>query len=240
MANKLNPHVSVDCVIFTFDNLSLKVLLIDRNLDPDSDKGKKYSLKLPGSMVYDDEDVDTASVRVLKDLTGLDNIYLKQLHVFGSPDRLNNETDLEWLQATTNMQIKRVVTVAYYSLIKLEEHKNADPGVVWQDIQDLPALAFDHKEIVQKGLLTLKRELPYEPIEFELLPKKFTIRQLQTLYEIILGKKLDSRNFRKKILKIGYLIPVSEKEKNVAHKPAQFYRFDKKIKFKTENYITDL
>jgi len=230
MALKLNPHVSVDCVVFGFDDLSLKVLLIDRNLGiPSGKHTAPDSLKLPGSMVYDDEDVDTAAVRVLKDLTGLENIYLQQFQVFGSPDRLKKTDDLNWLQSMTKMKINRVVTIAYYSLIKLHNSMPCDGKVVWCDMMHLPELAFDHKEIVQRGLNMLRREVHNEPLAFELLPKKFTIRQLQTLYEIIEGKKLDNRNFRKSISKWGYLAPVNEKEKNVAHKPAQFFRFDKRI-----------
>ena len=233
MSQKLNPHVSVDCVIFGFDELSLKVLLVDRNLGLSSDNYiAPEALKLPGSMVYDDEDVDTAAIRVLKDLTGLENIYLQQFHVFGSPDRLRKKEDLEWLQAVAKMKINRVVTIAYYSLIKLHKAMPCEGKVTWCDVSNIPELAFDHKEIVIKGLQVIRRELHNEPIAFELLPKKFTIRQLQTLYEIILDKKLDSRNFRKSIAKWGYLIQVDEKEKNVAHKPAQYFKFDRKIYIK--------
>jgi hypothetical protein len=226
MSIKLNPHVSVDCVIFGFDGNSLKVLLIDRNLGLSEEQKAPASLKLPGSMVYDDEDVDTAAIRVLKELTGLENIFLKQFHVFGSPDRLNKSEDLNWLQLETHMKINRVVTIAYYSLIKLHKAMLCDGKVIWQDVMKLPELAFDHNEIITSGLNYLHKEILHEPIElFELLPKKFTIRQLQTLYEIILDKKLDNRNFRKSVSKWGYIIPVNEKEKNVAHKPAQYFRF---------------
>jgi len=227
MSLRLNPHVSVDCVIFGFDGQSLKVLLIDRNYDMPSEKASSpLSLKLPGSWVYDDEDVDTAAIRVLRELTGLENIFLKQFHVFGSPDRLKKQEDLNWLQAEAHMKIKRVVTIAYYALIKIHKTTPSDGRVVWVDAMNLPELAFDHNQIVQVGLQTLQKEIQHEPIElFELLPKKFTIRQLQTLYELILGKKLDNRNFRKSVSKSGYIVPVNERERNVAHKPAQFYRF---------------
>lgn len=228
MTTKLNPHVSVDCVIFGFDGQNLKVLLIDRNFGTyGTEQSVSLTLKLPGSLVYDDEDVDTAAVRVLKELTGLENIYLKQLHVFGSPDRLKKEEDLNWLQQQTRMKINRVVTVAYYSLIKLNKTANLDESVLWLDVCNLPELAFDHNVIIKKGLEVLQKEIQHEPIVFELLPKKFTIRQLQTLYEIILGRKLDNRNFRKSISNWGYIIPLGEKEKNVAHKPAQYYKFSK-------------
>ena len=227
---KLNPHVSVDCVIFGFDGQSLKVLLLDRNMGlPEGKMNAPTSLKLPGSMVYDDEDVDSAAIRVLKELTGLENIYLQQFHVFGSPERLKKNDDLNWLQSITHMKINRVVTVAYYSLIKLNKSLTCEGKVIWLDVMKLPELAFDHNEIIQKGLQILRRDFHYRPLAFELLPKKFTIRQLQTLYELILGKKLDSRNFRKTINKWEYIVPINEKEKNIAHKPAQYYKFSKNI-----------
>lgn len=241
MAVKLNPHVSVDCVIFGFNEMSLKVLLIDRNQGlPLSKQTAPKSLKLPGSLVYDDEDVDTAAVRVLKELTELENIYSQQFNVFGSPDRLNNKEDLEWLQSLTKMKINRVVTIAYYSLIKLNQPLPCDGKVIWINVMNVPKLAFDHNEIIQRGLLNLRRELKNEPIAFELLPKKFTIRQLQSLYESILDKKLDNRNFRKGIAKWDYVVQINEKEKNVAHKPAQFFKFDKRKYLKQRNdYLSD-
>jgi len=232
MSLKLNPHISVDCVIFGYDNLSLKVLLIDRNktnaLNPSS-------LKLPGSMVYDDEELDNAANRVLFELTGFNNIYLQQFQVFGSPELLNNKSDLEWLQTDTGMKINRVVTIAYYSLIKLHNTKNTDNQLIWLDVNKLPKLTFDHAEIIQRGLFVLRRELHNEPIAFELLPKRFTIRQLFVLYEIILGKNLDNRNFRKSIAKWKYIVPANEKETNVAHKPAQYYKFDRRLYNKIKN-----
>ena len=235
MSLKLNPHISVDCVIFGYDNLSLKVLLIDRNKISNKLIAAPSSLKLPGSMVYDEEELDNAANRVLFELTGLDNIYLQQFKVFGSPERLNKKDDLEWLQKETAMKINRVVTIAYYSLIKLHNTKSSDNQLIWLDVNELPDLAFDHAEIIQQGLFALRRELHNEPIAFELLPKRFTIRQLFVLYEIILGKSLDNRNFRKSIAKWKYIVPSNEKEKNVAHKPAQFFKFDRRLYNKIKN-----
>jgi 8-oxo-dGTP diphosphatase len=230
MSLKLNPHISVDCVIFGYDNLSLKVLVIDRNKGVNNhEKSAQSSLKLPGSMVYDNEELDMAANRVLHELTGLDNIYLQQFKVFGSPERLNNKADLNWLQADTGMKINRVVTIAYYSLIKLHNTKNTDDQLIWVDVNELPTLAFDHSQIIQSGLLALRNQLHNEPIAFELLSKRFTIRQLLVLYEIILGKSLDNRNFRKSITKWKYIVPANEKETNVAHKPAQYFKFDRRI-----------
>jgi 8-oxo-dGTP diphosphatase len=242
---QLNPHISVDCVIFGFDAEKLKVLLVKRKLEQNQKADVK--LKLPGDLVYEDEDLDAAASRVLKDLSGLENIFLKQFRVFGSPDRISDKRDdLEWLQKTTNLPINRVVTIAYYSLVNIQDDikikSMLNEDAEWYDIYKLPELAFDHAEIVQQGLQTIRREMQYEPLEFELLPKKFTIRQLQNLYEIVFQLSLDSRNFRKKLNTLNYIISLKEKEKDVAHKPAQFFRFDikKYQKAKQENLIYSL
>jgi 8-oxo-dGTP diphosphatase len=230
MEFKLNPHISVDCVIFGFDFDNLKVLLIEREL---KGFGKDQNdMKLPGSLVSDTEDPDSSANRTLKELTGLENIYLKQFHVFGSLDRLKNELDLNWLRETSGLPIERVVSIAYYALIKIEdtsgnnfENKFKDH---WVNLKDVPKLAFDHNEIIDRALESLQKEMKTEPIGFELLPKKFTIFQLQRLFEVIMRTKIDSRNFRKKLAKLKYLHPLEEKEEKVAHKPAQLYKFDKK------------
>lgn len=226
MAN-LNPHVSVDCVIFGFNAGKLNVLLIEREKIPGSHL-RGHKLKLPGSLITETEDLDTSANRTLKELTGLENIFLKQFGVFGSPDRLSPPEDLAWLRKTSGLMVDRVVTVAYYSLIKIAE-SNITDKTIWHSIDRLPALIFDHNHIIDKALDTLRREIRTEPLCFELLPKKFTIRQMQILYEAILGERLDNRNFRKKIRPMEFLIPLPEKEKNVNHKPAQLFRFDKKL-----------
>jgi 8-oxo-dGTP diphosphatase len=229
----LNPHISVDCVIFGFDSEVLKILLIERDkLQDESPEVESGLMKLPGNLIDENEDLNESAYRVLKELTGLDKIYLKQFSVFGSPERLNNTNDLSWLRTTSGMQIERVVTIAYYSLVKIDEsdpqaHMNAN--AIWYPVNNLPKLIFDHNIIIKQALDTVRKELRTEPIGFELLPKKFTLRQLQNLYEVILGTTLDNRNFRKKISNLEYLVPLSEKEKGVNHKPAQYYRFDKKL-----------
>ncbi len=227
---KLNPHISVDCVIFGFDGENLKVLLIKRKIK--SLNKEVIDFKLPGDFITDEEDLETAASRVLQELTGLSNIFLKQLWVFGSPRRIGKERDIKWLRETTGLPIERVVTVAYYSLIKISESQQElvnKNDAVWMKLGEIAVLAFDHYEILQKGLKTLRKRLQNEPIGFELLPQIFTIRQLQNLYEIILGERLDNRNFRKKILKAEYLVPTNNKEKDVAHKPARLFMFDKDI-----------
>jgi ADP-ribose pyrophosphatase YjhB (NUDIX family) len=229
----LNPHISVDCVIFGFDETQLKVLLIERgDLNSENLEAGKASLKLPGSLINDTEDLDTSAYRVLKELTGMDKLFLKQFAVFGNPDRLSNKEDLAWLRQTSGLMIERVVTVAYYSLVKITDSNPLETlteKTRWVPLNDLPQLVFDHNRIVNDALETLRKELRTEPIGFELLPKKFTLRQLQILYEVILGKDLDNRNFRKKLGKLEYLIPLEEKQTGVSHKPAQLYKFDKKL-----------
>ena len=233
----LNPHISVDCVIFGFDIESLKVLLVEREIK-NSRSGETISvdLKLPGDLVRNDEDLDTSAYRVLKELTGLDNIYLKQFHVFSDPYRINNSKDINWLITTTNLSIERVITVGYYSLVKIDE-SNLNPtsseyNYKWFKINNIPKLAFDHNKIIVRALESLQLELKTEPVCFELLPEKFTKNQLQKVYEVILNVKLDNRNFRKKISRLDYIIPLYEKQSGVNHKPAQLYKFDK-TKYKT-------
>ncbi len=224
---KLNPHISIDCVIFGFDGKDLKILLLERNF-PESE----WDLKLPGDFITDDEDLDSAAYRILRELTGLDNIYLRQFSVFGSPDRISKAKDIDWLRNTTGLPIERVVTIAYYSLIRIKESKKEKAfknNAIWKKVGEVNELAFDHLTILKEGLSHLRSNLKTQPIGMELLPEKFTIRQLQNLYELILSKKLDNRNFRKKVLKANYLVPLEEKETKVAHKPARLYAFNKEI-----------
>jgi len=238
---QLNPHISVDCVIFGFDGQHLKVLLIEREQIPaETPSMPSGLLKLPGNFINDVEDLDHSASRVLKELTGLENIFLKQFSVFGSPDRLDNPNDLAWLRYTSGMPIERVVTVAYYSLVKINESNPTESlldKTSWLTVSDLPKLSFDHNLIIERALDELRKELRTEPIGFELLPKKFSLRQLQNLYEVILGNKLDNRNFRKKVGKLEYLIAQPEKERGVSHKPAQLYKFDRKIFLKNRKDV---
>lgn len=226
---KLNPHISVDCVIFGFDGLNLRILLVKRDFK--ENKNIFTDFKLPGDLIRDNEDLQAAAERILKELTGLDNIYLHQFAVFGSPERISKQKDIEWLRKTSGLQVDRVVTIAWYSLIKIDESKEElarENQASWVIPSTFSDLAFDHYEIVQAAFQTLREKIKYEPLGFELLTKKFTLRQIQNLYEAILGRKLDNRNFRKKVLKSGYLVPLDEKQIKVAHKPARLFPFDKK------------
>ncbi len=211
------------------------MLLLERTLRIKVEKSEttpQTDYKLPGDFISDKEDPNTAATRVLWELTGLKNIFLQQFSVFGSPDRTKKQHDTEWLRQTTGLPIERVVTIAYYALIKIGDSNPSYMNKLragWFDVDENIELAFDHTEIILEALKTLRRKLQFEPVGIELLPDKFPIRQVQKLYELILGKELDNRNFRKKVLKAQYIIPLDEKEKEVAHKPALLYRFDKLI-----------
>ena len=230
MKSRLNPHVSVDCVVFGFDISELKVLLVERNHAGNDEKPVK--LKLPGSLVYDSETLEEASYRVLVELTGLRDIFLQQFHVFDSPERIKDDEDRSWLESTSGLHIERVISIGYFSLVNFTKTNryldSLSHQAQWVPLGKEGKLAFDHNNILNHGLEVLREKIKTEPLLFELLPDKFTIRQLQKLYEIILDKELDNRNFRKKVLNLKYLVPLDEKQKNVAHKPAVLYSFDKK------------
>ncbi|MFK7755974.1 MAG: NUDIX domain-containing protein [Flavobacteriales bacterium] len=225
-----NIDVSVDNVIFGFDEDKLKVLVIERKPIAESAKGMNA---IPGDLVYPDESLDKAAARILKDLTSLEGLFLKQFHTFGDPDRVKGIKDQEWLRNFRAHPERRVITVAYYSLVKMDDYQlipsyfaeKAD----WVDILKVPDLAFDHNQIVTLALDALRYGLEHEQIGFELLPEKFTLTQLQNLHEIILNKKFDKRNFRKNIKKMEHVIPLNEKQEGVLHKPAQLFKFDKDV-----------
>ena len=216
------PALTVDCVVFGYDAKSreLKVLLIQRKNEP-----FQNHWALPGGFVDIDETLETAATRELKEETGAENIFLEQLYTFGSPKRDPRG---------------RVISVAYYALISPDsiQTKAADDAkaVAWFDTKKLPALAFDHQEILNVGLERLKAKLRYQPIGFELLPHKFPFSALQKLYENILDTKLEKRNFRKKMLKMGILNELEEYEQNVSYRAGRLYAFDEtKYKALLEN-----
>ena len=206
------PALTVDCVIFGLDDDDLKVLLIKRGNAPFLGKWA-----IPGGFVRPGEAVDDAARRELQEETGLKNVFLEQLYTFGAPDRDPRE---------------HVVSVAYYALTNLSEHDvradtDADDAA-WFSIHDVPKLAFDHDTILEVAIARLRGKVRYQPIGFELLPRKFTLTQLQRMYELILETELDKRNFRKKILKLDVLVDLDEVEQDVAHRAARLYRFDER------------
>ena len=225
--SELNPNVSVDCVIFGFDLEQLTVLLIDRG-EISSAFGPR--LALPGNLIYDNENLDMAANRVLAELTGLKNIYLEQVGAFGDPDRIHKEADREWLKSIRAEPEARVITVAYYTLVPMSYYipqaasfaKNAD----WVPVNLIKELAFDHYEILHAAKDKLKQKIKIQPIGFNLLPEKFTLSQLHRLYESILDKPLDKRNFRRKIQKLDILTSLREKQRGVPHKPSSLYEFN--------------
>lgn len=203
--------LSIDCVIFGYHEDELRVLLIERDAEP-----FKNSWALPGDLVRLEEDLNDSANRILTHLTGLTDIYMEQFRAFGSVGR---------------HPAGRVTTVAYYSLVK---SKNYHPvasswakSTKWYSIDDLPDLAFDHKEIVDAAIDSLKRRMRTDAVGFELLPDKFTLKELQGLYEALLGYTFDKPNFRKKVLNTQLLVPLQEVESNVSHRPAKLFKFDK-------------
>lgn len=223
----VNPHVSVDCVVFGFDENKLKVLLIEQ--DQLSTHQHEKRLALPGNLVYEQESLDKAAERVLLELTNLTGVYLRQFHAFGNPERVRKEADKLWLQKYRSDPNARVITIAYYSLVRMELYipkaGSFAASSYWVDINDVPDLAFDHNEILDKALNALQEDLGQHKIGIDLLPKKFTLGQLQRLYEVILDKELDKRNFRKTIKRLPNIKPLNEKQIGVSHKPAQLFRF---------------
>ncbi len=206
------PALTVDCVVFGLDEEDLKILLIQRDLPPFAGKWA-----LPGGFVEPNETLDESARRELQEETGIENVYLEQLYTFGEPDRDPRE---------------RVVTVAYYALVKLSSHRvraaTDARNAAWFAIDDVPPLAFDHQQILRMAHERLRGKVRYQPIGFELLPTKFTLRQIQHLYEVVLDRPLDKRNFRKKILSMGILVELDEVETDVAHRAARLYRFDRR------------
>lgn len=231
------PSLSVDCVLIGFDGEQLCVLLIERTLN--DGKNSSNDLKLPGSLIYANEDLDEAAQRVLFELTGISQTYMQQFKTFGSLQRTANPKDVEWLEESVKLKIGRLITVAYMALIRITGKLRMDSSqhkASWHPLKDIPELAFDHTEIIREALNGIRRTVEQEPaILFELLPPKFTIRQLRHLYETIENKAVDIRNFQKKIAILPYVVAQDEFEKEVAHRAARYYRFDKKIYNKRKN-----
>ena len=214
--------VTVDNVIFGFDESDLKVLLIKRGTEP-------YTglWALPGDFIYAQENIDAAAARILHELTGLEKVYLEQVRTFGAVGR---------------HPLGRVVTVAYFSLVKTNRY-DVHPSsfaqkAQWVNLSELRtvALAFDHDEILDACFNALKQRVRIRPIGFELLPPKFTLTELQHLYEAILEAELDKRNFRKKILSMDFIVDLNESQEGVAHRPARLYEFDKS---KYEKFVSE-
>ena len=203
--------LAVDCIIFGFDGKELNLLLIKRNFPP-----AQGEWSLMGGFLKKKESIDEAAERVLSKLTGLKNVFMEQIQGYGKIERDPGE---------------RVISIAYYSLIKIDENNEElakTHNAKWFPIDNFPTLIFDHNSMVDKALGRLQRKAQNQPIGFELIPKKFTIPQLQKLYEAIFRKEFDKRNFRKKILSFQVLKKLEEKERESSRKGAFFYQFDQK------------
>lgn len=205
--------VTIDCVIFGFQDGNLEVLLVKHA------RGiKKGEWGLPGGWIKKEEGIDLAANRLLKELTGLENIYLEQLKAFGNPSRF---------------PLGRIITIGYYALINKEKY-NVKAGYTaseaeWFRIEKVPKLIYDHNEILEFSLEKLRNRVTQTPIGFNLLPEKFTLLQLMQLYEEIMGVKMDKPNFRRKFLKMKLLVDLDEKEKDVSHRAAKLYKFDDEV-----------
>jgi 8-oxo-dGTP diphosphatase len=222
------PSLSLDCVIFGFHENQLKVLLLKMK------NAKQWAL--PGGFILKNEEIDNAAKRVLKERTGLSEIFLQQYHVFGKPKRSDANFHRRVLKkdgieiAENHWIFQRFITIGYYALV---EYSYVDPRAdnfsdlcSWCDINDLPEMMMDHSQILDKALETLRSHLNYHPVGYNLLPEKFTMPQLQKLYETVLDKKLDRRNFQRKILSYGILKRLKEVKQGVAHKAPYLYSFD--------------
>ena len=222
-----NSAISVDCVIFGFDGVNLKVLLVRRRTADPLYHDKE--LKLPGAMIRENETLPEAAARVLEGSTGLRGLYLKQTSIFSDPRRVD-ESELKWISQYHGIHTVRVVTVGYYALVKLDQfmlNYTKRQGAVWENVDDIHHLIMDHMDIVSDALTVLQKEILWSPVAFKLLPKKFTVRQLQNLLEAVFGIEIDNRNFRKKLFTSGILAETGEMEQNVNHKPAKLYTLNK-------------
>ena len=201
-------HVTVDCAIIGFDDSELKVLLIRSDLEM-----YKNLWSLLGDNIEDDESLDSAAYRILKDRTGMTDVYLEQVKAFSKPDRHPGG---------------RVLTVAYCSLLNTQHHelKIYDNELHWHSFSSIDELAFDHKEILMECHKWLQKRIQEHPLGFNLLPEKFSLRELQNLYEAILGITMDRRNFRKKFASMKLLIDTGELEDDVPHRPGKLYKFN--------------
>ncbi len=221
MVRLANNHISIDCVVLGFDGSNLRVLLVKRS--GKDENGEYNDMKL----------LDEAAMRVLHELTGVKDVPLQQFKTFGSKDRTRNLRDIVWLERAQQAHVERIVTVAYFAIVKLDAAMQRlvnRESAEWVPVGEVGTLAFDHNLIIAEALKSVRREVENNrSILFDLLPKKFTASQLRTLAEIIQGKELDVRNFHKKISQMPYVVPLEERQKGVAHRAARYFKFDRKI-----------
>ena len=211
--------LSVDCIIFGFDQNKLKILIGKRNMDPGRGEWSLY-----GGFVRNDESLDAAAQRTLLELTGLRNIYMSQVGAFGNIDRDPGE---------------RVVSVAYYALINVKDYSERlrkQHGVEWVNIEDIPQMYSDHNAMIAKARKLIQQKIKTNPVGFELLPELFTLTQLQRLYEAVNGEPLDKRNFRKRIKDMDFIEKTELIDKKTSKRGASLYRFNKKAFTEDKNF----
>jgi 8-oxo-dGTP diphosphatase len=221
---KYLPHISIDCVVFGFHEGVMKVLLLQTK--------KPDEYYLPGGFLLKEEPTTEAANRILKERTGLDDIFLQQFHVFGDPERAKQHYEMykHMLPDSENWFAMRFLTIGYYALV---DFVNVSPtpdqfsvSCVWCDLHDLPHLMLDHSAILKTALDTLRLHLNYQPVGYNLMPKEFTMPEVQKLYEAILDKKLDRRNFQRRMLGFGIMNKLEKPRKGGAHKAPFLYSFD--------------
>jgi 8-oxo-dGTP diphosphatase len=204
--------LSVDCVIFSYDKKKLKVLVFESDFE-------EYAgmLSLIGDLVQPEEDLEEAPNRILRERAGLYDVYMEQVHTFGHVERHPSG---------------RVITTAYYSLVDIKTHKlpHSETNLHWHEVEDISEMAFDHKMILDTCLQRLRENVMEHPIVFNLLPEKFSLRELQDLYEAILGVDLDRRNFRKRIMLKNWLVDLNQMEEDVPHRPGKLYKLKNQLK----------
>jgi 8-oxo-dGTP diphosphatase len=221
-------HISLDCVLFGFHDNQLKVLLLKMK------RNDRWAL--PGGFMRKEETAEMAASRILKERTGISDIFLQQFHVFSTPNRSDQSGAVASLKEEGVLQIdeewfnQRFISIGFYALVEFSQVKPSPDSFSdecrWHELEEIGSLILDHNQILSKALETLRLQLNYQPIGSELLPEKFTMPELQKLYEAILGKKLDRRNFHRKITAYGILEKLAERRSGVAHKAPDLYRFD--------------
>jgi ADP-ribose pyrophosphatase YjhB (NUDIX family) len=222
--NNYLDHISIDCVVFGFHEGQMKVLMLKSK--------NEEGWQLPGGFVQKQEPIDNAANRILATRTGIDKIFLQQFRVFGDPERnkQHNEMYDNIVPPEKNFFAHRFISIGYYALV---DFSNVDPTpdvfsdiCTWRDLNDLPQFLLDHELIFKSALDALRLQLNYQPIGYNLMPKEFTMPELQKLYETILDKKLDRRNFQRRMLGFGILNKLSQTRKGGAHKAPYLYAFD--------------
>lgn len=231
------PSVSVDCIILGFHAGSLKILLCKFKV------GDKWMI--PGSFVRKDEDPDDSALRIIEEQAGIKDAYIRQFSFFGKKGRMNATETAEVFKRYKleteegKSYFTRLISLAYYSLVKYDDvrlSKKDYEVIQWFDVNEIPDLYADHREIVDKAMDTIRKQVGFVPIGFELLPEKFTMPELRGIYESILGRELDRRNFQRKMLSIGYIMPLNETRKMGAHKSPNLYTFIREKYDEAEKY----